>query len=93
MLRNNHPPIDDAVRWNVRVSKETDRALRALLDSQGIKKGGFSKFVEDAVRWRVLQGTIEDIRSRNASADPDEIQRIVDDAVREVRSAGRLRNG
>ena len=41
---------------------------------------------QEAVRWRVLQRTIQDIWSRNADADPDEVQRIVDEAVREVRA-------
>ncbi len=35
---------------------------------------------------RAFQCTIQEIRARNADADPDEIQRIVDEAVREVRS-------
>jgi hypothetical protein len=76
---------EQAVRWNIKVSKDTDLTLRTFLGSLGMKKGDLSKFVEDAVRWRVLQRTIEDIRERNAGADPDEIQRIVDDAVSEVR--------
>jgi len=36
-----------------------------------------------------LRQTIEDIWARNAGADPEEIQRIVDEAVREVRRATR----
>lgn len=51
-----------------------------------MKKGDLSKFVEEAVRWRVLHRTVQDIRSRNADADPDEVQRIVDEAVGEVRA-------
>jgi hypothetical protein len=74
-----------AVRWNVKVSKETDLTLRSFLSVQGAQKGGRSKFIEEAVRWRVLQCTIQDIRARNADADPGEIQRIVGEAVREVR--------
>ena len=54
-----------------------------------MKKGGLSKFVEDAVNRRVLQCTVQDIWARNANADPDEIQRIVDGAVREVRAERR----
>jgi hypothetical protein len=42
--------------------------------------------IEEAVRWRVLQCTVQDIRARNANTDPDEIQRIVDEAVGEVRA-------
>jgi hypothetical protein len=77
---------EQAVRWNIKVSKDTDLTLRTFLGSQGMKKGDLSKFIEDAVRWRVLQRTIEDIRERNAGADPDEVQRIVDEAVSEVRA-------
>ncbi len=55
-----------------------------------MKKGDLSKFVEDAVRWCILQRTIQDIRERNAGADPNEIQRIVDEAVSEVRGEHRI---
>ena len=82
---------EQAVRWNIKVSKDTDLTLRTFLGSQGMKKGDLSKFIEDAVRWRVLQRTIEDIRERNAGADPDEIQCIVDEAVREVRAERRTK--
>ena len=77
---------EQAVRWNIKVSKDTDLTLRTFLGSQGMKKGDLSKFVEDAVRWRVLQRTIQDIWERNADADPDEVQRLVDEAVAEVRA-------
>ena len=82
---------EEAVRWNIKVSKETDLALRTFLGSQGMKKGDLSKFIEEAVRRRVLQCTIQDIRARNADADPDEIQRIVDEAVSEVRAERRTK--
>ena len=77
---------EEAVRWNIKVSKETDLTLRTFLGSQGMKKGDLSKFVEDAFRWLVLQRTIQDIWERNADADPDEVQRLVDEAVAEVRA-------
>jgi len=66
-----------AVRWTIKVSKDTDLTLRTFLGSQGMKKGDLSKFIEEAVRRRVLQCTIQDIRTRNANADPDEIQRML----------------
>jgi len=84
--------MEEAVRWNIKVSKETDLTLRTYLGSQGMKKGDLSKFIEEAVRWRVLQRTIQDIRERNADADPDEIQCLVDEAVAEVRAERRARN-
>jgi Ribbon-helix-helix domain len=76
---------EQAVRWNVKVSKETDLSLRTFLGAQGMKKGDLSKFIEDAVRWRVFHRTVEDIKARNADTKPDQLQRIVDEAVREVR--------
>jgi len=81
----------EAVRWSLKVSKDTDLGLRTFLGSLGMKKGDLSKFVEDAVNRRVLQCTVQDIRARNASADPDEIQRIVDEAVSEVRAERRTK--
>ncbi len=72
-------------------SKDTDLNLRTFLGSQGVKKGALSKFVEDAVNRRVLQCTVQNIRERNSDADPDEIQRIVDGAVSEVRAERRIK--
>jgi hypothetical protein len=82
---------EQAVRWSIKVSKDTDLTLRTYLGSHGMKKGDLSKFIEDAVRRRVLQCTVQDIRARNADTDPDEIQRIVDEAVSEVRAERRTR--
>ena len=81
----------EAVRWSIKVSKDTDLTLRTFLGAQGAKKGDLSKFIEEAVRRRVLQCTIQGIRAGNASNDPDEIQRIVDEAASEVRAERRAR--
>jgi len=77
---------EEAVRWNVKVSKQTDLTLRTFLGSRGMKKGDLSKFIEQAVRAQVFHRTVQDIKARNAGTDPDEIQALVDDAVREVRA-------
>lgn len=78
--------MDEAVRWNIKVSKETDLALRTFLGARGAKKGDLSKFIEEAVRWRVFHRTAQDIRERNADTDPNELQRIIDQTVSEVRA-------
>jgi len=78
--------MQEAVRWNITVSKETDLTLRTFLGAQGAKKGDLSKFIEEAVRWRVFHRTVEDIRERNSDTHPDELQRLIDQTVREVRS-------
>ncbi len=84
--------MEEAVRWNIKVSKETDLTLRTFLGSQGMKKGDLSKFIEEAVRWHVFHRTVQDIKTRNADTDPNELQSLIDHAVREVR-AGRSAKG
>ncbi|HPT28881.1 MAG TPA: ribbon-helix-helix domain-containing protein [Bryobacteraceae bacterium] len=81
--------MEEAVRWNIKVSKETDLTLRTFLGSQGSKKGDLSKFIEEAVRWRVFHRTVQDIKTRNAGTGPDELQSIIDDALHEVRAERR----
>jgi len=81
--------MEEAVRWNIKVSKETDLTLRTYLGAQGMKKGDLSKFIEEAVRWRVFNRTVQDIKARNADADPHDLQALIDGAVREVRAENR----
>jgi hypothetical protein len=78
--------MEEAVRWNIKVLKETDLTPRTFLGSQGAKKGGLSKFIKEAVRRRVFHRTVQEIRERNADTDADKLQRIMDEAVSEVRA-------
>ena len=78
--------IKEAVRWNIKVSKETDLSLRTYLGALGMKKGDLSKFIEEAVRWRIFNRTVQEIKARNANVDPDELQAIIDSSLREVRA-------
>jgi hypothetical protein len=79
----------EAVRWNIKVSKETGSTLRSFLGSQGTKRGALSRSIEEAVRWRVFDRTVQGIERRNADTDPDELQKLLDDTVREVRAERR----
>jgi hypothetical protein len=81
---------ETAVRWNIKVSKETDLTLRTFLGSQGMRKGDLSKFIEEAVRWRVFHRTVQDLKTRNADIGPNELQSLIDDAVSEVRAERRV---
>jgi len=83
--------MEEAVRWNIKVSKKTDLNLRTYLGAQGMKKGDLSKFIEEAVRWRVFHQTIQDIQARNVDTDPEELQGLIDATVREVREEKRAR--
>jgi len=82
---------EQAVRWNIKVSRETDLSLRTFLGAQGMKKRDFSKFIEEAVRWHVFHRTVQDMKTRNAKAKPEELQRIIDEAVCEVRTKRRTK--
>jgi hypothetical protein len=73
-------------RWTVTVSKETDLALRAFLGAQGMRKGDISKFIEDAVRWRMFDRTVQDIKARNADIPADQLQAAIDEACAAVRA-------
>ena len=84
--------LEEAVRWNIKVSSDTDLALRRFLGSQGTKKGDLSKFIEEAVRARVFQLTVQDIKARNAETDPEELQSLIDEAVRDVRKTSTAQN-
>jgi ribbon-helix-helix protein len=83
--------MEEAIRWNIKVSKETDLALRAFLGSHGMKKGDLSKFIEQAVRAHVFHRTVQDIKSRNAGTDPAELLALIDNTVREVRAERRAK--
>jgi hypothetical protein len=81
--------MEDVVRWTIKVSKDTDLSLRTFLGSKGMKKGDLSKFIEEAVQAQLFHRTVQDIKARNADTDPDELQAIIDGAVREVRMENR----
>jgi hypothetical protein len=78
--------MSDSVRWTLTISKDTDVTLRTFLARSGLKKGDLSKFVEDAVQWRLMKLNIAEARARNAHLHPEEIEAAVDQAVSEVRA-------
>jgi len=75
----------ELARWSLKVSRETDIALRTLLATRGGKKGDLSRFVEEAVNREVLRETIRDVQARNADIDPDELDRLVDEELDAIR--------
>lgn len=78
--------MSDAIRWTIKVSSETDLSLRGFLGAQGMKKGDLSKFVEDAVRWRMLDRTVQVVKDRNQDIPADLLESMIDEAVRDVRA-------
>jgi hypothetical protein len=78
--------MENAVRWSLIVSKETDVSLRTFLAHHGSRKGDLSKFVEEAVRWRVLDKVVQAAKVQNAQASPEELESAIDEAVQAVRA-------
>ena len=76
----------NSVRWTLKVSKDTDVTLRTFLARSGLKKGDLSKFVEDAVQWRLMKLNIAEVRARSALLNPEEMEAAVDQALVEVRA-------
>jgi hypothetical protein len=76
---------DDTTRWTVSVSKDTDIAVRSFLAQRGMKKGDLSKFIEEAVKWRVLDQTIAEARDKFSDMPPEELQGMIDEAVAAAR--------
>lgn len=76
----------DAVRWNIKISKHTDIAVRSFLGRAGFKKGDLSKFVEEAVRWRVFDQTLGEVRPGFADLSAEQLQDLVDEAVEATRA-------
>jgi hypothetical protein len=76
---------DDTTRWTVSVSKDTDIAVRSFLAQRGMKKGDLSKFIEEAVKWRVFDQTMTEVRSKFADMPPAELESLIDEAVAAAR--------
>jgi Ribbon-helix-helix domain len=79
-------PATDLTRLTISWSKDTDLALRTYLGARGMKKGDLSAFIEEAVRWRLFDETVETIKDRNADAEPDAVMDLIDATVRDVRA-------
>jgi len=72
---------DTTTRWTVSVSKDTDVAVRTFLAQRGMKKGDLSKFIEEAVRWRVLDQTIAEARAKFADLSSEALDSLIEEAV------------
>jgi len=50
-----------------------------------MKKGDISKFIEEAIRWRVFQQTVQETRAAFADVSGDKLQKRIEEAVEDVR--------
>lgn len=76
----------ETTRLTITWSKQADLILRSYLGAQGMKKGDISKFIEEAVRWRIFHDTVQQARAAFADVPPDELQKMIDEAVDDARA-------
>jgi hypothetical protein len=76
---------DDSVRWTIFVPKDTDLALRTHLAQAGLKKGSLSRFVADAVAWRLFDLNVAAAQAHNQAAKSRTIEDEIEQALDEVR--------
>lgn len=62
--------MESTVRWSLKVSRETDEALRAYLGQCGGRKGDLSRFIEEAVRARLTEQIRSARPARHAASAP-----------------------
>ena len=77
--------MGEQTRWSLKVSRETDIALRTFLAERGGRKGELSRFVEDAVNRSLLRQMVQEVWERNSDLDPDAVEKLVDEELAEVR--------
>jgi len=80
-------------RWTVCVSRDTDISVRSFLAQRGMKKGDLSKFIEEAVKWRVLDQTMAEARGKFADLAPVALEALLDEAVTAARKPNSLATG
>ena len=79
--------MDDTVRWSLKVSRDTDEALRAHLGRTGGRKGDLSKFVQEAVQARLRNAKVS-VRRKGPAARA-QVHAGLAEALREVRARTR----
>lgn len=51
-----------------------------------MKKGDLSKFIEEAVRWRIFHQTVRKAQQAFADLSPHKLQEMINEAVEDVRA-------
>ena len=73
-------------RWHLSIPEQTDRAVRTYLARTGGKKGDLSRFVDEAVRRRMLDLTVRQVKDRNARYDQQQILDLIDEELDAARA-------
>ena len=80
--------MEQSERWSLKVSRETDEALRAYLGQTGGRKGDLSRFVQEAVQGKLQEDVLPAGKSKRAAARASARQGFAA-ALKEVRARTR----
>jgi hypothetical protein len=80
----------DTTRWNLVVSKKTDKSLRQLLAAEGGgKKGDLSRFVEEAVKRHIFDTAAKAAKEHNEDLAPEQLDAIIEESLAWARTQRR----
>jgi hypothetical protein len=81
--------MKQSARWTLTVSADTDRRVRRVLDAAG-RKGDLSRFVEEAVRSRLLELSMKSVPtySRPSANDVEQGLQDLDKDIADERNYG-----
>ena len=68
------------------IGRRMGRGFGDAIFKAGLKKGDLSKFIERAVQKEVFAQTVTAVQARNEGVPDAEIQKAIDDALRQVRA-------
>lgn len=78
---------EEVTRWSVNVDSRTDIDLRTYLAQRGMKKGDLSRFIEESVKWRLLDLTLVEARAAFDGIDAGELDTLLGEALSATRRA------
>lgn len=73
--------MDDKACWTLNIASETNTRVRAYLTQRGMKNGDLSRFVEEAVKWRLLDLTLAEARVGFNILSLREMDDLIEEAV------------
>lgn len=69
----------------IEIPDQTVRDVQAMLVKRG-KNGDVSQFIDQTVQRALFFDVVREIKRQNADADPDELDRLIEESVKAVRT-------
>ncbi len=71
----------------IELPDQTIQDVRALLAKRG-ENGDISQYIDRTVQRALFFETVREVKRQNAGVDPEELDRLIDEAVEAVRNQG-----